>query len=42
MHEELENFVRNQVRELVEPPPNCKRIGKNGYGKTKRDKMVKW
>jgi hypothetical protein len=27
MHEELENFDRNQVRELVEPPPNCKSIG---------------
>jgi hypothetical protein len=26
MHEELENFERNQVRELVEPPPNCKPI----------------
>jgi hypothetical protein len=27
MHEELENFERNQVRELVEPPPNCHPIG---------------
>jgi hypothetical protein len=27
MHEELENFERNQVRELVEPPPGCKPIG---------------
>jgi hypothetical protein len=27
MHEELENFERNQVWELVEPPPNCKPIG---------------
>jgi hypothetical protein len=26
MHEELENFERNQVWELVEPPPNCKPI----------------
>jgi hypothetical protein len=26
MHEELENFERNQVWELVEPPPNCKLI----------------
>jgi hypothetical protein len=25
-HEELENFERNQVWELVEPPPNCKPI----------------
>jgi hypothetical protein len=27
MHEELENFERNQVWELVEPPPNCIPIG---------------
>jgi hypothetical protein len=27
MHEDLENFERNQVWELVEPPPNCKPIG---------------
>jgi hypothetical protein len=27
MHEELENFERNQVWEIVEPPPNCKPIG---------------
>jgi hypothetical protein len=27
MHEELENFERNQVWELVEPPPNFKPIG---------------
>jgi hypothetical protein len=27
MHEELENFERNQVWELVDPPPNCKPIG---------------
>jgi hypothetical protein len=27
MHEELENFERNQVWELVEPPSNCKAIG---------------
>jgi hypothetical protein len=24
MHEKLLNFERNQVWELVEPPPNCK------------------
>jgi hypothetical protein len=24
MHEELEKFERNQLWELVEPPPNCK------------------
>jgi hypothetical protein len=27
MHVELENFERNQVWELVEPPPNYKPIG---------------
>jgi hypothetical protein len=27
MHEELENFERNQVWELVEPPPKWKPIG---------------
>jgi hypothetical protein len=26
MHEELENFERNQMWELVEPPPDCKPI----------------
>ncbi|WVZ80098.1 hypothetical protein U9M48_027602 [Paspalum notatum var. saurae] len=27
MHEELENFERNHVWDLVEPPPNYRRIG---------------
>jgi hypothetical protein len=27
MQEELKNFERNQVWELVKPPPNCKPIG---------------
>jgi hypothetical protein len=27
MHEELENFERNRVWVLVEPPPNCHPIG---------------
>jgi hypothetical protein len=27
MHEELDNFERNQVWELVDPPPGCKLIG---------------
>jgi hypothetical protein len=27
MHEELENFERNHVWELVDPPPRCKPIG---------------
>jgi hypothetical protein len=35
MHEELENFVRNQVWELVEPPPNCKPIGTKWVWKNK-------
>jgi hypothetical protein len=35
MHEELENFDRNQVWELVEPPPNCKTIGTKWVWKNK-------
>jgi hypothetical protein len=35
IHEELENFERNQVWELVEPPPNCKPIGTKWVGKNK-------
>jgi hypothetical protein len=27
MHEDLENFERNQVWVLVDPPPGCKPIG---------------
>ncbi|WVZ53355.1 hypothetical protein U9M48_004314 [Paspalum notatum var. saurae] len=27
MHEELENFERNHVWDLVEPPPNCRPVG---------------
>jgi hypothetical protein len=27
MHDELENFERNQVWESVDPPPGCKPIG---------------
>jgi hypothetical protein len=41
MHEELENFERNQVWELVESPPNCEPIGTK-CGKIKREKMVRW
>jgi hypothetical protein len=41
MHE-LENFERNQVWELVDPPPGCKTIGQNGCGRTKRERKVKW
>jgi hypothetical protein len=35
MHEELENYERNQVWELVEPPPNCKPIGTKWVWKNK-------
>jgi hypothetical protein len=35
MHEELENFERNQVWELVDPPPGCKLIGKKCVWKNK-------
>jgi hypothetical protein len=41
MHE-FENFERNQVWELVDPPPGCKPIGQNGCGRTKRERKVKW
>jgi hypothetical protein len=35
MHEELENFERNQVWELLEPPPNRKPIGTKWVCKNK-------
>jgi hypothetical protein len=35
MHEELENFERNQVWELVEPPPICHPIGTKWVWKNK-------
>jgi hypothetical protein len=35
MHEELENFERNQVWELVDPPPGCKLIGTKWAWKNK-------
>jgi hypothetical protein len=35
MHKELENFERNQVWELVDPPPGCKLIGKKWVWKNK-------
>jgi hypothetical protein len=41
MHEELENFERNQVWELVDPPQGVSRLGQNGCGRTKREKKVK-
>ncbi|WVZ52943.1 hypothetical protein U9M48_003941 [Paspalum notatum var. saurae] len=36
MHEELENFERNHVRDLVEPPPNRRPIGTKWVFKNKR------
>jgi hypothetical protein len=35
MHEELENFERNQVWESVDPPPGCKPIGTKWVWKNK-------
>jgi hypothetical protein len=35
MDEELENLKRNQVWELVAPPPNCKPIGTKWVWKNK-------
>jgi hypothetical protein len=35
MHEELENFERNQVWELVDPPPGCKPIDTKWVWKNK-------
>ncbi|WVZ84565.1 hypothetical protein U9M48_031590 [Paspalum notatum var. saurae] len=42
MHEELENFNRNHVWDLVEPPPNCRPIGTKWVFKNKQgeDGMV--
>ncbi|WVZ63430.1 hypothetical protein U9M48_013064 [Paspalum notatum var. saurae] len=36
MHEELENFERNHVWDLVEPPPNCHPIGTKWVFKNKQ------
>ncbi|WVZ89771.1 hypothetical protein U9M48_036135 [Paspalum notatum var. saurae] len=36
MHEELENFERNHVWDLVEPPPNCRSIGTKWVFKNKQ------
>jgi hypothetical protein len=35
INEELENFERNQVWELVDPPPGCKPIGTKWVWKDK-------
>ena len=37
IHEELENFDRNQVWTLVEPPPQCNPIGTKWVFKNKQD-----
>ena len=36
MHEELENFERNQIWVLVEPPPACNPIGTKWVFKNKQ------
>ncbi|WVZ97856.1 LOW QUALITY PROTEIN: hypothetical protein U9M48_043365, partial [Paspalum notatum var. saurae] len=36
LHEELENFERNHVWNLVEPPPNCRPIGTKWVFKNKQ------
>ncbi|WVZ52052.1 hypothetical protein U9M48_003147 [Paspalum notatum var. saurae] len=36
MHEELENFERNHVWDLVQPPPNCRPIGTKWVFKNKQ------
>jgi hypothetical protein len=44
MHEELENFERKQVWELVDPPPGCKMIGTKWVWKNKggeKDEVVR-
>jgi hypothetical protein len=42
MHEEFQNFERNEVWELLEPPPNCKPIGIKWVWKTKWEKIARW
>jgi hypothetical protein len=42
MHEELENFERNHVWELVDPPLGCKPIGTKWVWKNKEEIKVKW
>ncbi|WVZ63679.1 hypothetical protein U9M48_013292 [Paspalum notatum var. saurae] len=36
IHEELENFERNHVWDLVEPPPNCRPVGTKWVFKNKQ------
>jgi hypothetical protein len=42
MHEELENFERNQVWVLVDHPPGCKPIGIKWVWKNKEGEKMKW
>jgi hypothetical protein len=42
VHEELENFERNQVWELVDIPPRYKPYGTEWVWKKKRERKVKW
>jgi hypothetical protein len=42
MHEKLENFERNLVWQLVDPPQGVSQLGQNGCGRIKREKKVKW
>jgi hypothetical protein len=41
MHKELENFERNQVWVLVDPPQGVSRLGQNWCERTKRGRKVK-
>jgi hypothetical protein len=41
MHEELENFERNQVWELVDHPQGVSRLVQSGCGRTKRERKVR-
>jgi hypothetical protein len=41
MHDELENFERNQVWTLVEPPRDVNSIGTNEFLKINREMMVR-
>jgi hypothetical protein len=42
MHEELENFERNQVWVLVDPPPGCKPIGTKWVWRNKEGEKGEW
>jgi hypothetical protein len=42
MHEELENFEKIQVWNWLTLPQGVSRLGKNGCGRTKRERKLKW